>query len=249
MLIMNLTLGVCILFIKVMQVNVYLAPSILGALLLTGVLGPSVGVAGNMAIAVLVSALAGGGNAEYGAMMVHLLLTCAAGGTVAVMAFRGHPQRARVLLCGVYAAIGSLLAMIAIGLMTNNDLHAVINNALWSMGGAMIAAILCVGLQPILEASFNLATPSKLLELSNPNQPLLRRLLLEAPGTYHHSIIVANLSEAAAEAIGANPLLARVGSYFHDVGRLKRPLYFKENQMGENPHDHTDAYVSAAIVT
>ena len=249
MLIMNLTLGVCILFIKVMLVNVYLAPTILGALLLTGVLGPTVGVAGNIAMAVLVSALAGGGNAEYGAMMVHLLLTGAAGGTVAVMAFRGRPQRARVLLCGVYAAIGSLLAMIAIGLMTNNDLNAVMNNALWSMGGAMVAAILSMGLQPIFEAGFNLATPSKLLELSNPNQPLLRRLLLEAPGTYHHSIIVANLSEAAAEAIGANPLLARVGSYFHDVGKLKRPLYFKENQMGENPHDHTDPYVSAAIVT
>ena len=67
----------------------------------------------------------------------------------------------------------------------------------------------------------------KLLELSNPNQPLLRRLLLEAPGTYHHSIIVANLAEAAAEAIGANPLLARVGGYYHDIGKLKRPIYFK----------------------
>ena len=89
----------------------------------------------------------------------------------------------------------------------------------------------------------------KLLELANPNQPLLRRLLIEAPGTYHHAIIVANLSEAAAEKIGANPLLARTGAYFHDIGKLKRPLYFKENQRGENPHDHTDAYVSAAIVT
>ncbi len=73
--------------------------------------------------------------------------------------------------------------------------------------------------------------------------------MLEAPGTYHHAIIVANLAEAAAEKIGANPLLARTGAYFHDIGKLKRPLYFKENQMGENPHDRTDPYVSAAIVT
>jgi len=106
-----------------------------------------------------------------------------------------------------------------------------------------------VGFQPVFEAAFNLATPSKLLELANPNQPLLRRLLMEAPGTYHHAIIVANLSEAAAEKIGANPLLARTGAYFHDIGKLKRPLYFKENQRGDNPHDHTDAYVSASIVT
>ncbi|MDO4483395.1 MAG: HDIG domain-containing protein [Clostridia bacterium] len=87
------------------------------------------------------------------------------------------------------------------------------------------------------------------MELSNPNHPLLRRLLLEASGTYHHSIIVANLAEAAAEKIHANPLLARTGAYFHDVGKMKRPLYFKENQIGDNPHDRTDPYVSAAIVT
>ncbi len=117
------------------------------------------------------------------------------------------------------------------------------------MAGGVISGLIAVGLQPVFEAAFNLATPSKLLELANPNQPLLRRLLLEAPGTYHHSIVVANLAEAAAERIGANPLLARTGAYFHDIGKLKRPLYFKENQMGENPHDHTNPYVSASIVT
>jgi putative nucleotidyltransferase with HDIG domain len=181
--------------------------------------------------------------------MIHMLLSNVVGGTVAVMALRGKPHRAQALLCGIYAALSSLVVMTAVGLMTNNDSQAVLANALWSMGGAVIAALLCMGFQPLLETIFNLATPSKLMELANPNQPLLRRLLIEAPGTYHHSIIVANLSEAAAEAIGANPLLARVGSYFHDVGKLKRPLYFKENQMGDNPHDHTDPYVSSAIVT
>ena len=87
------------------------------------------------------------------------------------------------------------------------------------------------------------------MDLSNPNQPLLRRLILEASGTYHHSIIVANLSEAAADSIGANGLLARVGAYYHDVGKLKRPLYFKENQLGDTPHDRPDPMVSAAILT
>ena len=107
----------------------------------------------------------------------------------------------------------------------------------------------CFALDSLIEGAFHLATPSKLLELSNPNHPLLRRLLIEASGTYHHSIIVANLAEAAAEAVGARPLLARAGAYFHDIGKLKRPLYFKENQIGENPHEHTNPYVSAAIVT
>ena len=112
-----------------------------------------------------------------------------------------------------------------------------------------MAAVLCIAFDPIVETAFHLATPAKLLELSNPNHPLLRRLLIEASGTYHHSIIVANLAEAAAEAVGGNPLLARAGAYFHDIGKLKRPLYFKENQIGENPHEHTNPYVSAAIVT
>lgn len=109
--------------------------------------------------------------------------------------------------------------------------------------------MLCIALDPLVETFFHLATPAKLLELSNPNHPLLRRLLIEASGTYHHSIIVANLAEAAAEAVGGNPLLARAGAYFHDIGKLKRPLYFKENQIGDNPHEHTNPYVSAAIVT
>jgi len=117
------------------------------------------------------------------------------------------------------------------------------------MGGGLAAAVISLGLQPLFETAFNLATPSKLLEWTNPNQPLSRKLLLEASGTYHHSLIVANLAEAAAEAIGANPLLVRAGAYYHDVGKLKRPMYFKENQKGDNPHDHTDPYVSAAIVT
>ncbi len=249
MLILNLTLAISIVFVKVMKVNVYLSPVILGALLLTGLLGPLAGIAGNLALSVIISALSAGGNNEYSAVMIHMLLSNVVGGTVAVMALRGKSHRAQALLCGIYAALSSLVVMTAVGLMTNNDAQAVFTNALWSMGGAVIAALLCMGFQPLLEIVFNLATPSKLMELANPNQPLLRRLLIEAPGTYHHSIIVANLSEAAAEAIGANPLLARVGSYFHDVGKLKRPLYFKENQMGDNPHDHTDPYVSSAIVT
>jgi putative nucleotidyltransferase with HDIG domain len=81
-------------------------------------------------------------------------------------------------------------------------------------------------------------TPIKLVELGNPNNDILKRLLMETPGTYHHSIIVANLAESAAEAIGANGLLARVGAYYHDIGKLERPYFFKENQLSiDNPHD------------
>ena len=125
----------------------------------------------------------------------------------------------------------------------------VLSSTSYTILGAVAASVICVGLQPVFEAGFNLVTPSKLIELSNPNQPLLRRLMIETPGTYHHAMIVANLAEAAAEAIDADSLVVRVGAYYHDIGKLIRPLYFKENQIGENPHDKTDPRVSTAILT
>lgn len=91
-------------------------------------------------------------------------------------------------------------------------------------------------------------SPLRLLELSNPNHPLLRKLLIETPGTYHHSVIVGNLAEAAAEAVGANGLLCRVGAYYHDVGKTKRPQFFIENQMAENPHDKISPNLSKSII-
>ena len=114
----------------------------------------------------------------------------------------------------------------------------------------LIAGILTIGTLPIWENVFDVVTPIKLVELANPNQDILKRLLLETPGTYHLSIIVANLAESAAEAIGANGLLARVGAYYHDIGKLVRPYFFKENQLSmDNPHDDLDPELSTKIIT
>lgn len=247
MVVLCATVGLCVVAIKF--IHVYLAPVAMGAMLLTGLLGAPAGVAGTFSLAMVVSSLTLGSNTAYSTELVHLMLTSLVSGILSVHFLKGRPQRVRVVLCGFVVAVSNLITMLAVGLMTSTNLPNVMDNAVWCMGGGILSGVLAVGLQPVIETLFNLATPSKLLELANPNQPLLRRLLIEASGTYHHSIIVANLSEAAAEKIGANPLLARTGAYFHDIGKLKRPLYFKENQMGENPHDRTDPYVSAAIVT
>lgn len=247
MLVMLISVGLGVISVKL--INVYLVPVALGAMLLTGLLGARTGLTAGIALSIILASIAAGSNNTYSAEMVHLLLTGVVGSVVAVKFLAGKPQRVRTVVCGVLVAAVNLVLMLALGLMTASDLHNTMSSAVWSMAGGVISGLIAVGFQPVFEAAFNLATPSKLLELANPNQPLLRRLLIEAPGTYHHAIIVANLSEAAAERIGANPLLARTGAYFHDIGKLKRPLYFKENQRGENPHDHTDAYVSAAIVT
>ncbi len=247
MMVLCITTGLCA--ISVRLIGVYLSPVALGIMLLTALLGARVGVVGTFTLAMLASSLVLGSTTAYTTELVYVMLTSIVSGVAAVFFLKGKPQRVRVILSGFLVAALNLLTMIAVGLMTSTNLDAVMSNSLMCTASGVVSGIVAVGLQPVIETLFNLATPSKLLELGNPNQPLLRRLLLEAPGTYHHSIIVANLSEAAAEKIGANPLLARTGAYFHDIGKLKRPLYFKENQMGDNPHDRTDPYVSAAIVT
>ena len=230
--------------------NAYLAPTVLCALLMTALLGLRPAVICNAALTILVAAVAAGGSEEYADKMVTMIVTGLLSGTAAAMLMHRRTSRLWVLLSGAAAGGIDFLSILAIGLMTNSELSGALGHAAWMCGGALIGALLCIGLQPLLEMIFNLPTPMKLMELSNPNQPLLRRLLLEAPGTYHHCTIVSNLAEAAAEAIGANPLLARVGGYYHDIGKLKRPSYFTENQMGGvNAHDHVDPYVSAAIIT
>lgn len=114
---------------------------------------------------------------------------------------------------------------------------------------ALLSAVLMIGFLPFFETGLGILTDIKLLQLSNPNQPLLKKILTEAPGTYHHSVMVANLSETACEAIGANGLLARVGAYYHDIGKTVQPHYFIENQLAiRNPHDFIDPKQSAEII-
>jgi hypothetical protein len=125
----------------------------------------------------------------------------------------------------------------------------IINLAMGFISG-IFSAIIVAGLIPLFETLFNYTTDIKLLELANLNQPIFQRMIMEAPGTYHHSIIVASLVEAAAEAIGANPLLAKVSAYYHDIGKIKKPHYFIENQRNaENKHNRLSPRMSSLIIT
>ncbi|GIP61607.1 cyclic-di-AMP phosphodiesterase PgpH [Virgibacillus pantothenticus] len=119
----------------------------------------------------------------------------------------------------------------------------------FAAASAFLSAVLTIGLLPYFEAALGILSDIKLLQLSSPNHPLLKKLLTEAPGTYHHSVMVANLSEAACESVGANGLLARVGAYYHDLGKTVRPHYFIENQLAiRNPHDFIEPKESAKII-
>ena len=229
-------------------INSYLMPVALGALLVSILLDTKTAMFVNAVLSFMVSMLVSA-DGLFSMTMFSILLMAFAAGPVATLVLSRRQLRSGTLLAGFAVAVSNFIIALSVGLVSSTNLRTALTNACWAIGGGVLSAVLAVGLQSLLEWLFNLATSAKLIELSNPNQPLLRRLLLEAPGTYHHSIIVANLAEAGATAVGANGLLARVGAYYHDVGKLKRPMYFKENQMGDNPHDRTDPRVSTAILT
>ena len=158
-------------------------------------------------------------------------------------------QRNDILYSTGYLAVSSAIIVLSSGILLSNNIKRILIDVALATGGAFISGILAMGLLPFLESSFNLVTNMKLLELSNPNNLLLKRLLMEAPGTYHHSIMVANLAEVAAEEVGANPMLVRVGAYYHDIGKIKRPFFFGENQLGGvNPHDKISPVLSTTII-
>ncbi|MBP3427227.1 MAG: HDIG domain-containing protein [Clostridia bacterium] len=242
-----LTIAMSLLFGRYLDVRAM--PVMLAAMLAVNLLGVKPAILLNIVTAILMTFLTVKGTGIATAQAMTVLMLTAVGGTASIFLLRKNPARVFVLVSGLIVGVIDLLVMVAVDAVELMSLTSVLTGLGYALIGAFASAVLCVGLQPILEAAFNLVTPAKLIELSNPNQPLLRRLMIETPGTYHHSMIVANLGEAAAEAIGADALLVRVGAYYHDIGKLVRPMYFKENQIGENPHDKTDPRVSTAILT
>ena len=123
------------------------------------------------------------------------------------------------------------------------------SSARYSLGGGLLTGVLALGLTPIIETVFQYSSSIRLLELLSLDQPMLKELMLAAPGTYHHSLMVGQLVEPAAEAIGANPLLAKAAAFYHDIGKIKKPLYFVENQAsGENKHEKLAPSISALIL-
>jgi putative nucleotidyltransferase with HDIG domain len=183
---------------------------------------------------------------------VRFMALSLAGGLTASLVLRADWNRMHFIRAGFVVSLASTATYIGLGLTGTVPLDDILSwrDMFMVIVDGPFSAVLAVGLLPLFEATFGLITPIKLLELSNPEHPLLHRLLLEAPGTYHHSIMVANLAEAAAMAIGADSLLARVGAYYHDVGKVKRPYFFTENQIEgmDNPHDKMSPTLSATVI-
>ncbi|MTI81474.1 MAG: HDIG domain-containing protein [Firmicutes bacterium] len=173
------------------------------------------------------------------------------GGISGVFSVSKLSQRGDLARAGLYTGIAVALSIIAVGMVEEVSWRLLLVSAtVLGIVNGLLSSILTNGALPYLESTFGITSPVKLLELSNPSHPLLRKLLTEAPGTYHHSIIVGNLAESATEAVGGDHLLVRVGALYHDIGKVKRPYFFIENQLaGDNPHEKIAPNLSTLILT
>ncbi|MGN0027369.1 MAG: HD family phosphohydrolase, partial [Clostridium sp.] len=222
-------------------ISPYLIPIACGAMLMTILIEYRLSLFVNLLNLVFVSVVVG-----FNPSVIILSVIAIVLGSTSVKKVQ---QRNDIIYSTMYITIALAILTLTVGMISSNNLKENLIQTGFVIIGVLISGILSVGLLPFYESIFDVVTNIKLLELSNPNQPLMKKLLMEAPGTYHHSMMVANLAEAAAEVVGGNPVIARVGAYYHDIGKTKRPYFFGENQIGkENPHDKITANLSTLII-
>ncbi|AWD88393.1 MULTISPECIES: HD family phosphohydrolase [Bacillus] len=238
------------LFQKIEYTNIgYLVPIAAGAILIRLLLNERLAILGSIILAICGSMMFNQGvtgtfNYVIG---IYYLISSISG----ILFLGKHNARSKILQTGLFVSFINMIIVLSLLLIQNTALSPVEIGTLMLMGvvSGLASSVLIIGLMPFFETGFGILSTMRLIELSNPNHPLLRKILTETPGTYHHSVMVANLSEAACEAVGANGLLARVGAYYHDLGKTKRPQYFIENQMNmDNPHDKLSPQLSKNII-
>ncbi len=221
----------------------YLFPLAAISMLLTALVDTEIAIVVTMLLSLIVGFIAGGS--------LEFVLYAFAGGAVASLRLWRIERLNAFLWAGVYVALSNLCVILLFrAAEQDHDLLGAFQIAGASVANAVLAMSLTLGGFFLFSNVLHITTSLQLLELGRPTHPLLRELLLKAPGTYHHSLMVGNLAEQAAQAVGADALLARVGAYYHDIGKMLRPYFFAENQTdGVNPHDRLDPQTSAQIIT
>ncbi len=220
----------------------YLFPFAVGTMLVRVVLNSEVSLVFAILSSILTAVLFGNSFA----VLIFAFLTSLSGAHWV----RHVTERSSLFRAGLRLGVFNFVLLFALHLTTSRPFDL---QLLYKLGfgftGGLVAAVIVTGIVPLVESLFRYTTNIKLLELANMNNPLLRDLMVQAPGTYHHSIIVGNLAEAAAENIGVNPLMVRVAAYYHDIGKIRKPQYFIENIGGqENRHDKLAPSMSALIL-
>lgn len=225
----------------------YLIPVAIGVILLTVIFGYKLALIINLVLVLMVGLITGG---DFSFMTVALT-----GGLVSIYAVTRLSQRSDLARAGFFVAVTNAVVIISTYLFFGNvsleydSLISFSYSMMAGVGNGIFSSVVAIGLLPYLENIFGVTTAITLLELSNPNHSLLKEMLLKAPGTYYHSMMVSNLAESAAETVNADALLTRVGSYYHDIGKLKRPYFFSENQLsGDNPHSRLTPNLSSLVI-
>jgi putative nucleotidyltransferase with HDIG domain len=221
----------------------YLVPMATVSMLVAVLLDANLAMVVTVVLSLLVSLLAGG-SVE---MPIYYLVS----GVIGVFALWRAERANTFIVAGAYVAAGAFAAAVLMRVVNGGDLDqsAVATLAAAALINGGLSASLTFAMFSVLGSLFGLTTVLQLMELAHPTQPLLRRLMHEAPGTYHHSLVVSNLAERAAELVGADPLLARVAAYYHDIGKVLNPSVFIDNQAGAaNVHDTLDPYTSARLI-
>ncbi len=221
----------------------YLAPVAFGPMLVALLIDVNIAILYSVVAALLLGAMISS---------IDLAVYSLIGSFAAIYGIKQYKERTTVLKAGITIGLVNIATAAALDLFApayGSTLPTIGIKAAAGVASGILAAMFASMLLPVLESLFKITTDIKLLELSNLNTPILRRMALEAPGTYHHSIMVGTLAEAAAETIGANPLLARVAAYYHDIGKLKMPQYYVENQLfSRNKHEDLSASMSSLII-
>ncbi len=234
-------LGASSIALKLGWPYLYLIPIPLAAILITVLVDLGTSLVSTVFLSILVGVVTG---FNFPVFVVGLAV-----GMVSSYSVRTVRRRYDFYRPALYGSLAYVLAIAVIESLRYTQTEGILLSIGYGVLNAIVSAVLCVGFLPIFESLFGFTTDLTLLELSNFNHPLLKRLSLEAPGTYHHSIVIGNLAEAAAESIGANALLARVGAYYHDIGKMEKPEYFIENMRHtKNKHDKLSPSMSALIL-
>jgi hypothetical protein len=216
------------------------APTILVAIILTIAYDQRFAIGVGSLQAVLVTAALNESMGFFLILLVGMLVAC--------FLLDDIRTRSKLIEVGGAAAIAMMTVTAASGLVSLDDLHSVLHNCLYAGAAGLAAGFVTLGILPFIEKAFHITTSMTLLELADATQPLLRRLSMEAPGTYSHSLQVATLAEAAAEAIHANSLACRVGGYYHDIGKINKPDYFAENQIPGLPSRHINLSPNVSLL-
>lgn len=244
-----LLIGISILFAAILARIIvssplpsYFIPVATVSMLLAILVNGNVAAIASLAAAIIAALI---GGAKFNIFLVSIV-----GGITAICTVHRARRHGQIIKSGVYVGFLNFITICTIGILSSLQIGVFLKEGLWGFGGGIASAAITVIFLPFFESAFKITTDIRLLELADLNHPLLKRMVTEAPGTYHHSIVVGNLSEAACGAIGANSLLARVGSYYHDIGKTEKAEYFAENQRDFlDAHRKLSPSMSALIIT